>query len=354
MLGIKQADGSFYAILDESDGKSKKVVLTTSHEHQKGVKVPIYRGEGESMDNPRPVGVLTLDVDPDNREDSELQLTMGLDENGVFSGTLEDTGSGEKQHLSISMEDSINEMNAFDVPDFDLEPEEGITAQDILDEFPDAEDVAGYSEEEPEEFANTLEDDSDSFEGTSFNDEYGDDTLDDTEYEDSIESTIPGDEGSTWTPPMEEDPPEKKGKGLVKVGFIALALALIAVLVVLWFSVIRGEDNPPLQTQGDTENTENQIVTPEPEPEAEAKAEAEAEPEAAPEIPTVVMEEEKGDNTPVDPRIISYIIRWGDTLWDLSATYYRNPWLYGHLANFNEIKDPDLIYAGETLLIPEK
>jgi nucleoid-associated protein YgaU len=48
-----------------------------------------------------------------------------------------------------------------------------------------------------------------------------------------------------------------------------------------------------------------------------------------------------------------YRIKWGDTLWDLAATYYRNPWLYPRLAKANKIPNPDLIIAGRRLFIPK-
>ena len=41
---------------------------------------------------------------------------------------------------------------------------------------------------------------------------------------------------------------------------------------------------------------------------------------------------------------MTYRIKQGDTLWDISATYYRNPWLYPKLAKANSIKNPDLIF----------
>ena len=48
-----------------------------------------------------------------------------------------------------------------------------------------------------------------------------------------------------------------------------------------------------------------------------------------------------------------YEIKWGDTLWDIAATYYRNPWLYPKIARENRITNPDLIFAGTRLFIPE-
>ena len=50
---------------------------------------------------------------------------------------------------------------------------------------------------------------------------------------------------------------------------------------------------------------------------------------------------------------VTYRIKRGDTLWDISATYYRNPWLYHKLARANSIRNPDLIFAGTRIYIPE-
>ena len=48
-----------------------------------------------------------------------------------------------------------------------------------------------------------------------------------------------------------------------------------------------------------------------------------------------------------------YRLKWGDTLWDLSNSFYRTPWLYGLIAVENGIKNPDVIYSGTDILIPE-
>jgi len=50
----------------------------------------------------------------------------------------------------------------------------------------------------------------------------------------------------------------------------------------------------------------------------------------------------------------SHTVQRGDTLWDLSSTYYRNPWLYPVIARANGIKNPDLIIAGARIFIPER
>ena len=51
---------------------------------------------------------------------------------------------------------------------------------------------------------------------------------------------------------------------------------------------------------------------------------------------------------------VTYKIKWGDTLWDLSYSYYRDPWVYMRIARANKIKNPDLIICGNKLWIPSK
>lgn len=50
----------------------------------------------------------------------------------------------------------------------------------------------------------------------------------------------------------------------------------------------------------------------------------------------------------------TYIIKPGDTLSAISRKFYGNASLYTKLAVFNNIKNPNLIYAGKTLRIPDK
>ncbi|MDD7014288.1 MAG: LysM peptidoglycan-binding domain-containing protein [Spirochaetales bacterium] len=51
---------------------------------------------------------------------------------------------------------------------------------------------------------------------------------------------------------------------------------------------------------------------------------------------------------------IIYKIKWGDTLWDISNAYYKNPWRYKPLAKYNNIKNPDHIISGHTIKIPQE
>ena len=49
-----------------------------------------------------------------------------------------------------------------------------------------------------------------------------------------------------------------------------------------------------------------------------------------------------------------YKIRWGDTLWEISSSFYDNPWLYDQIAEENKIRNPDVIYAENSIFIPKK
>lgn len=52
--------------------------------------------------------------------------------------------------------------------------------------------------------------------------------------------------------------------------------------------------------------------------------------------------------------LTSHTVVRGDTLWDISESTYRNPWIWPNIwrANKMQIKDPDLIYPNQVFRIP--
>jgi hypothetical protein len=54
------------------------------------------------------------------------------------------------------------------------------------------------------------------------------------------------------------------------------------------------------------------------------------------------------------PVINMYVIKKGDTLWDISSRFLANPWLWPKIWEQNKyIENPDLIFPGEPLVLPE-
>lgn len=68
-------------------------------------------------------------------------------------------------------------------------------------------------------------------------------------------------------------------------------------------------------------------------------------------VPSHVVPETPVRNVKKIPDI-QYTVVWGDTLWDIASAYYKNPWKYTELAEYNHLKNPNFIQTGSTLLIP--
>lgn len=49
---------------------------------------------------------------------------------------------------------------------------------------------------------------------------------------------------------------------------------------------------------------------------------------------------------------LRYKVIWGDTLWDIAAAHYKDPWKFRRIAEYNEIRNPDYIVAGKWIVIP--
>ncbi len=69
----------------------------------------------------------------------------------------------------------------------------------------------------------------------------------------------------------------------------------------------------------------------------------------------ITMEQISEENVREIPEEIFYTIEKGDTLWEIANKYYDDGSKYTHIvdANIEVIKNADLIYAGQTIRIPE-
>jgi LysM repeat protein len=302
------ANGSFFPIMDESATGRKKLILTTVNDEQESVQIDLYRGKGKSLENASYLGSLIIeDIEEAKRGDPEIELIMGIDPEGNLNASAGDVKTGKHQTLSVSLE-ALSEEESYDFPEFELD--------ETLEPEPEPEPEF---EEEPE------------LEGESFGV---------PDYEEEEEGKTVYEEESYEQP--------RRIRPLLLVGFIILGLIIIGLIAFLFFRSFQGEEVPPLESKA--EKTE-QVA------EADSSAEKKAE-------GTAGTEEQGGEQTGSGAETqkktaeagdgVWYTIRPGDTLWDISSSFYRTPWLFNMLARVNDIEDPDLIYAGDEIFIPER
>ena len=237
---------------------------------------------------------------------------------------------------SDEIENQNNDNFDLDLPDFpeiDNESTENLDDISSDDNFFDT-----ISDSEDENMNNNLVNDNTPSNGINFAGLYD-------------QETVEGDSS------LQEDEVQKKTKAPVIICIICAIICIIATLLILF--VVPSKYN--LLTSRNTKNTEEvQIVeevkeevppVEEIQPVEEIVAEAKED-----EVVVVTEPEQVIPEPPVEPEVkpqnITYKIKWGDTLWDIADTYYKNPWRYRKIARFNNIKNPDYIISGTTIEIP--
>ncbi len=323
-IGIKLADGSFYPVLGEQKAGRRRLVVTTARDNQDTVQIDLYAGEGELAEQTQYVGSLTVEnIQPAPKREPEIEVILGLDEQGILEATASDMMTGESRSLSVSLPQAGAGSGA---TEFELESEGAASP------------------------------------GTGPGEEQEDSLLTGESYP------------VAETDRRKEHLRRKRRSPLLLIGFIILSLILIAAIAFLVFRVIDGRPIPPLlgrktEAAGTAAEAESPDVSSDvpagPAAGAEAQEETaqaitgetdggEGSPAAAPKQETgqaAVAEGETARQGAVGG--LWYEIKWGDTLWDIAATYYRNPWLYPKIAKANQISNPDLIFAGTKLFIPQ-
>ena len=155
--------------------------------------------------------------------------------------------------------------------------------------------------------------------------------------------------------PAEEDDIKKKTKAPVIICITCAIICIVATILVLLvlptkFNLRQRHSDKKTATAVE-KSVEPQTAAPveekKPDPVPQAKEDE------------VVVIEKAEDVKPVPPPAaekkpagVTYKIKWGDTLWDIADTYYKNPWRYKKIANYNNIKNPDHIISGTVITIP--
>ena len=370
-IGIKIADGTFFPVLEDGYEGRKKVVLTTVRDDQTAVQIDLYRGQGGTLEDAEYVGSLIIEnITPSSKGEPEIEVVLGMDAQGNLEATASDRVTGEQQTLSVSME-SLGPDRTYDIPEFSFEKDEPLTS------IPPGAGDFGFEAEtfEPdlgseEAIGSEAGGEDDGFRAADFR----------VDGDRSPGGREPGAEvatggrdgledeeliaGEAWPADRQErkrrlEPRGRRGRRpLLLVLLIVLALLLIAGVAFLVYRGLEGQPVPELQAGGAAPAPPQAAEAAPPAPATDADpppAAAAAAPAAAEPVPAVpVMAAAQPAVTPPAPQAgVWYRIKWGDTLWDLSGTYYRNPWLYRKIAKANRIKNPDLIFAETRLFIPE-
>lgn len=167
-------------------------------------------------------------------------------------------------------------------------------------------------------------------------------------YDEETERGTPAENGA--------DEVKKKTKVPVIICIICAIICIIATLLILF--IIPSKYN--LITKKHAKEAGTTVAIEEPAPEAEPVPEPEPEP-VVPEAKEdeIIIIEKAEEVVPAQPPVaeekpknITYKIKWGDTLWDIADTYYKNPWKYKYIARYNGIKNPDYIISGTKIVIP--
>ena len=313
----------------------------------------------------------TMDLPAEEKtESTETSDTTDMTEATALASATSFSDDDFSMDLPDFDDNSLNETD-FSLPDFDETPAD--TASDSADETSSDTETTGISglfgdpifdndDFTPKKTKSAAATTAAAGSAMDFSDLYDEETL-------AGEHSTPYDD--------EAEEVKRKTRVPVVICVVCAIICIIATLLVLFvipskYNLIKsrntrhnGEELVKTQEEVTLDATPVEEVTV-PKKEAEPIPVEEPEPEVPSVVETTDAQEDKiivapkPDIIPVPaekPKVkkdVRYRIKWGDTLWDISDSYYKNPWKYPKIARYNGIKNPDLIISGTDILIPEE
>jgi hypothetical protein len=328
-IGIKIANGDFFPITGENSPVKKRLVLTTVHDRQKSVQIDLFRSISKSMLDAQYIGSLVIEnIKAGLKGEPSIEMIISSDINGNITADAYDLDSDSEHHtLNVSLR-TLDFSTEDDFPSFDL----GETKLAVSS----------------------------------------------SQYEKNDKNE------------------EKKFPWLI----MSLAtLFVVIVVAVLWFLFFGGREmiqpfskfidskpayeeplappapQPPapppqpeirLEQPPEPPQPEIRLAPPDPGPLESVPEPPQPEPPVimAPTVPPPERAPEVSARTrppgPVStykvpavipPGGIRYQIRWGDTLWEISEAFYRDPLLYPKIARDNKLSNPDRIISGKYVTV---
>ena len=336
--GVPFGDETFVEepVVEEESAEETELTTEEPLDENAGEEISLDEADTDGLD----------DMNFDLPDDSSSEEVTEANDEISFDETISDETIADETIADETVTDDTfaDETISDDLPDMDF---------DLPDDSTDTTEVE--NPEMPDDFFNT--DDLDNTETTE-------ETMKDPTFD--SESPVAGglnfdglyDEETERGTPAQNDEEEvkKKTKVPVIICIICAIICIIATLLILF--IIPSKYN--LLTKKHAKDNCNTVAIEQPAPEPEPVEEPEPEP-AVPEAKEdeIVIIEKAEEVVPAQPPVaeekpknITYKIKWGDTLWDIADTYYKNPWRYKYIARYNGIKNPDYIISGTKIIIP--
>jgi len=149
-IGIRQADGSFYGIMEDSGTPRKRLILSAARAEQHSVKIDLYRSTDGLIEDATLVGSLDLMSD-ESLEFQDIGFEISIDEAGQLSAEAA-LPSGETSSIDVDLAEFRNEKRS----DADILADSGFDA-DELDDI----GAFGSLDEPASEFGENIPDDGD-------------------------------------------------------------------------------------------------------------------------------------------------------------------------------------------------
>ena len=314
-IAITLADRSLYPLTDPSGEFYKNVVLTTANDNQPRAQIRFCRME-EGEPSAHTIGVIDLEDLPTlSHGELEIDLHLEVDSEGLLCAVATERSTGRSSRLTIPLHGRGTNLFNYTTPvDSSFESSGDIELGTEAKSAPNPEAEQALYEPLVDDF---------SLDGDS-------------------------------SPSRNSTDQETRGTKKWLVLLLLFLLILLGIGGLWWF--LQSRSTPATQPEPPAATQPAEPVPPPVAPAVEPPA-VQAEPaqpapaEAAEPEPVVTVEPEPvGPSEPVPG--FTHRIRWGDTLWHLSQRFYGTPWRYPELADYNQIPNPDLIIAGEDLVIP--
>jgi len=328
-IGIKIANGEFYPLIEENSSVKKKMILTTAYDNQHSVQIDLFRSSKNVMEDAQYIGSLVVEnIRSKPKGEPSIEMVISSNSKGdIIADAVDlDTGTtGDHHVLTVSLK-SLNETSReVEIDDFELES--------------GGKKSSGFYNK-----ANKIK--------------------------------------------------HKKKRSFAWL-FILLFIIIILGALAYWLFYMGGMDfvnsridfekikqvieqyTPGfLKKQGALQQSIPVVIAVEPEPAKKNEPVTLSEPvtisepvqqviepapvvvEAAPPPPEPNLQTESSRSPPDAAAIpkegVDYKIKWGDTLWDISNRFYRDPWQYRRIARYNNIINPNHIISGRIIKIPPK